>query len=88
LADKRAALYPRYGINTVRLHKFADGAGWNGIQSKESVTEYDPAGLERLDYQVAKLKEAGIYVKLSADTSPKPSFSLPTSTLVLRTRVS
>jgi len=66
MADKRAALYPRYGINTVRLHKFADGAGWNGIQSKESVTEYDPAGLERMDYQVAKFKEAGIYVKLSA----------------------
>lgn len=66
MAEKRAALYPRYGINTVRLHKFADGPGWNGIQSRESVTDYDPAGLERMDYQVAKFKEAGIYVKLSA----------------------
>ncbi|MBI5387915.1 MAG: beta-galactosidase [Verrucomicrobia bacterium] len=66
LADKRAAFYPRYGINTVRLHKFADGTGWAGIQSKESAAEYDTVGLDRLDYQIAKFKEAGIYVKLSA----------------------
>ena len=66
LADKRAAFYAKHGINTVRLHKFADGAGWAGIQSKESCVEYDPAGLDRMDYQVAKFKQAGIYVKLSA----------------------
>ena len=66
LADKRAAFYPRYGINSVRLHKFADGTGWAGIQSKESSAEYDTVGLDRMDYQVAKFKEAGIYVKLSA----------------------
>ena len=66
LADKRAEFYPRYGINSVRLHKFADGTGWAGIQAKDSAAAYDPAGLERMDYQVAKFKEAGIYVKLSA----------------------
>lgn len=66
LADRRAEFYPKYGINTVRLHKFADGAGWNGIQSLESAAEYDAEGLDRMDYQVAKFKEAGIYVKLSA----------------------
>jgi hypothetical protein len=66
LAEKRATFYAQYGINTVRLHKFADGAGWNGFQSKDSAADYDPAGLERFDYQVAKFKEAGIYVKLSA----------------------
>lgn len=66
LADRRAKFYPKYGINTVRLHKFADGAGWNGIQSLESAAEYDGEGLERMDYQIAKFKEAGIYVKLSA----------------------
>jgi hypothetical protein len=66
MADKRAAFYPRYGINSVRLHKFADGTGWAGIQSKESAAEYDPTGLDRLDYQVARFKEAGLYVKLSA----------------------
>lgn len=66
LADKRAGFYPHYGVNTVRLHKFADGTGWSGIQSKESAAEYDAAGLERMDYQVAKFREAGIYVLLSA----------------------
>ena len=66
LADKRAAFYPKFGINTVRLHKFVDGPGWAGIQSKASAAEYDPAGLERMDYQVAKFKAAGIYVNLSA----------------------
>ena len=66
LADRRAALYPRYGINAVRLHKFVDGPGWAGIQSADSCVVFDPAALDRMDYQVAKLKEAGIYVKLSA----------------------
>ncbi|MCB1125544.1 MAG: beta-galactosidase, partial [Verrucomicrobiae bacterium] len=66
LADRRAAFYAKYGINSVRLHKFADGTGWAGIQSKESAAEYDPTGLERMDYQVAKFKDAGIYVALSA----------------------
>jgi len=66
LADKRAAFYRKYGINAVRLHKFADGPGWAGIQAKESCVEFDPAALDRMDYQVAKLKEAGIFIKLSA----------------------
>jgi hypothetical protein len=66
LADKRAAFYRKQGINAVRLHKFADNTGWSGIQSKDSCVEYDPAGLDRMDYQIAKFKEAGIYVKLSA----------------------
>ena len=30
LADRRAAFYPKYGINSVRLHKYADGTGWAG----------------------------------------------------------
>ena len=66
LAEKRAAFYAKYGINSVRLHKYADGPGWAGIQSKESCAEFDPAALDRMDYQVAKLKEAGVFVKLSA----------------------
>ncbi|MFW6162174.1 MAG: hypothetical protein ACODAJ_05350, partial [Planctomycetota bacterium] len=32
----------------------------------DSAVRYDPEGLERMDYQVARLKEAGIFVKLSA----------------------
>jgi hypothetical protein len=66
LADKRASFYPKYGINSVRLHKYVDGPGWAGIQSKESCVELDPAGLDRMDYQVAQFKAAGIYVLLSA----------------------
>lgn len=66
LADQRAGFYPKYGINSVRLHKYVDGPGWSGIQSQESCVEFDPAGLDRMDYQVAKFKEAGIYVLLSA----------------------
>jgi lysophospholipase L1-like esterase len=66
LADKRAAFYRKYGINAVRLHKWADGAGWAGIQSPDSAVEFDAAALDRFDYQIAKLKEAGIFVKLSA----------------------
>jgi hypothetical protein len=66
LADQRAAFYRKYGVNSVRLHKYADGSGWAGIQSRDSFVQLDPDGLDRMDYQVAKLKEAGIYVKLSA----------------------
>ncbi len=66
LAQRRAALYRRYGINAVRLHKFADGPGWAGIQSRDSAVEFDPQALDRMDYQVAQFKQAGIYVKLSA----------------------
>ncbi len=66
LAEKRAAFYRRYGINAVRLHKYADGPGWAGIQSEDSFVEFDAEGLDRMDYQVAQFKEAGIYVKLSA----------------------
>jgi hypothetical protein len=66
LADKRAAFYRKYGINAVRLHKWADGSGWAGILGPDSAVEFDAAALDRFDYQVAKLKEAGIFVKLSA----------------------
>ena len=66
LADRRAKFYSASGINAVRLHKYADGSGWAGIQSKDSFAEFDPAGLDLMDYQVAQFKKHGIYVKLSA----------------------
>ena len=66
LADKRAGFYAKYGVNSVRLHKYADGPGWAGIQSAGSFAELDPAGLDRLDYFIAQLKKKGIYVKLSS----------------------
>ena len=66
LAERRAALYRRYGINAVRLHKFADGPGWAGIQSPDSFVQFNAEALDRMDYQIAQFKQAGIYVKLSA----------------------
>ncbi|UCD52991.1 MAG: hypothetical protein JSW27_10195, partial [Phycisphaerales bacterium] len=66
LADRRAAFYAKYGVNSVRLHKYVDGPGWAGIQSAGSCVEFDPEALDRMDYQVAQLKKAGIYVLLSA----------------------
>jgi hypothetical protein len=66
MADKRAAFYAKYGLNSVRLHKYADGPGWAGIQSKTSFVNFDPEGLNRMDYYVANLIEQGIYVKLSS----------------------
>ncbi len=65
IADKRANLYAKYGVNCVRLHKIIDGTGWAGIQSQDSAVEFDKEGLDRLDYYVAKLKEKGIFVKFS-----------------------
>ncbi len=66
LADRRATFYRKHGVNSVRLHKYADGPGWAGIQSEASFVELDPEGLDRMDYQISRFKEAGIYVKLSA----------------------
>lgn len=65
LAEKRSAFYAKYGVNSVRLHKYADGPGWAGIQSQDSFVEFDPAGLDRMDYQIAQFKQQGIYVLLS-----------------------
>ncbi|MCL2103968.1 MAG: hypothetical protein FWH21_02770 [Kiritimatiellaeota bacterium] len=67
ISDQRAAFYARYGINAVRLHKFADGSTWDGILDRNSYVKYNPEKLARMDYFVAKLKERGIYVLLSAN---------------------
>jgi hypothetical protein len=66
LAEQRARFYSANGVNAVRLHKYGDGPGWAGIQSANSFVEFDPAGLERMDYQIAQFKQRGIYTKLSA----------------------
>ena len=66
LAEQRAGFYAKFGINSVRLHKYADGAGWAGIQSENSCVAFDPEALDRMDYQLAQFKAAGIYVTLSA----------------------
>jgi hypothetical protein len=66
MAEKRARFYSKYGINSVRLHKYADGPGWAGIQSPDSFVAFDKEGLDRMDYMVSQFKQHGIYVKLSA----------------------
>ena len=65
VADLRADFYAKNGINSVRLHKYADGSGWAGILKKGSSTEFDAAALDRMDYFIAALKKRGIFVKLS-----------------------
>ena len=75
LADQRAAFYAKYGINSVRLHKYADGTGWAGIQSPDSFVEFDDEALDRMDYYVARLKKHGIYVKLSSTFGVKLGFA-------------
>ena len=67
VSAQRAAFYAKYGINAVRLHKFADGPDWDGILDRNSYTKYNPEKLALMDYYVAQLKERGIYVKLSAN---------------------
>ena len=62
MADQRAAFYSKYGINSVRLHKFTE----SDYTAPDSVVEFNPEAVERMDYQVAKFKEAGIYTTLSA----------------------
>jgi hypothetical protein len=68
-AERRAAFYAKYGVNAVRLHKFADGTGWAGVLSSTSAVAYDesPNAAPAMDYYVACLKAKGIYVKLSAN---------------------
>lgn len=65
VADRRAALYRKFGINAVRLHKWADGPGWAGIQTEQSALEFDPQGLDLFDYQNAQFRQAGMFLKLS-----------------------
>lgn len=64
-AEKHAAFYRKFGVNAIRLHKYADGYGASGIQSKNSFVDFDPVGLDKMDYYVSVLKENGIYTKLS-----------------------
>ncbi|MFP4224796.1 MAG: hypothetical protein ACLFVN_12095 [Phycisphaeraceae bacterium] len=70
LAEQRAAFYAKFGFNTVRLHKYANGPGWRGITREDSFVHFVPDKLDRMDYYVAQLKKHGQYVKLS------PSFGV------------
>lgn len=65
-AERQAAFYAKYGINGVRLHKYADGPGWQGILTDTSFVRFVPEKLDNMDYFVAQLKQRGIYTNLSA----------------------
>lgn len=70
-AERQAAFYARYGINAVRLHKYADGRDWAGIL-RNGAADFDPEALDRMDHYVAQLKQHGIFVKLSANFGALP----------------
>jgi hypothetical protein len=61
-----AATLARFGINLVRLH-FLDLNAPRGLidASSPNSLAFDPAQLDRLDYEVAQLKQHGIYVDLN-----------------------
>lgn len=65
VADARARFYSKYGINAVRLHKYADKPR-SGIQAADSFVKFEPEALDRMDYHVAQCKAYGIFVKLSS----------------------
>jgi hypothetical protein len=70
LADQRAAWYAKMGFNSLRQHKYANGAGWRGICADDSWVTFNAEKLDRFDYFNAKLIEHGLYIKLS------PSFGV------------
>lgn len=72
LADRRADFYAALGINSVRLHKYADGDGWAGILKPGTAVSFEPQALDRMDYFVNALKQRGIYSKLSPVFIIKP----------------
>ena len=74
MAKKRAAFYAKYGVNSVRLHKYGEGTGWRGILNGESFSEFDPVGLDRMDFFIAELKKQGIFVKFSPSFGPPRLF--------------
>ncbi len=72
IGSVRARFYARYGINLVRLHKFAGGPGWAGICSKRSLVRFNPLALSRLDSFINQLRLQGIYCELSANFGAVP----------------
>lgn len=64
-ADRFAAYFRKFGINSLRHHKHLDGPGWAGFQAVDSFVEFEPEGLARFDYFNSRLKEAGVFLKLS-----------------------
>ncbi|NRA36582.1 MAG: hypothetical protein HRU15_00435, partial [Planctomycetes bacterium] len=64
MADLKADMYAKWGINSVRFHKYADQAS-NGIADYGTYAKLRPDALDLMDYQIAALKKRGIFTKLS-----------------------
>ncbi len=64
-AERVAAFFQKFGVNTLRHHKHLDGPGWQGFQAPGSFVAFEPAGLDRFDYFNKCLRDAGIFLKLS-----------------------
>lgn len=71
VAEFRAAFYARQGFNSLRQHKYNDGPGWAGIQTGDSLSEFDAASLDRFDYFNAQLMAQGIFLNLSSNFGVK-----------------
>lgn len=76
-AVQTAEMLAMYGINGLRLHKWTwgrDDAFGTGLTLPESVLEFDPDLLDRMDFFIEKLRERGIYHGWSHiyGTRPKP----------------
>jgi hypothetical protein len=56
-----AARYAKYGVNSVRLHKFSYPKNQMGIGDLDDATKMSPDGFDRLDYFSAQLKSNGVY---------------------------
>lgn len=67
VSDQQARFYARYGINSVRFHKYADGSTWNGLCSPDSYVQFQPDRCEKMDYLVNQYKQQGIFIELSAN---------------------
>lgn len=65
LADVMVARFAKMGINAVRLHKFSNRLGWEGIGNPNDSTQFDPDGLARMDYFTSLMASKGIYYGIS-----------------------
>ncbi len=59
-----AARLAKYGVNMLRLHSMDSRWGPLIDYSRGTSQEFDPEGLDRIDYFVAQLKKRGIYIYL------------------------
>ncbi|MFP4380637.1 MAG: hypothetical protein ACLFUS_09065 [Candidatus Sumerlaeia bacterium] len=71
VGEFRAAFFAKYGFNSIRLHKYNCGPGWEGFGSPESMVNFDPEGLDRFDSFCANLKKQGLYINLSSNFTIK-----------------